>query len=266
VDLALRSDEDLRLPFDLDSITELVTTGADPLPRRFAQPRGGESLTTIDDVRRYYDEVYFRDLRSSRPAAHYDLYLRLLKAQPGCSLLDVGCGLGPLLQIAQRRGLKCAGIDLSERAIAEARRLIPGGDLRVGQATELPWPDRSFDYVSCLGALEHFLDEGAALREMRRVATREARFLIMVPNVDYEHAGTEQGAVVEERLRSLTEWREVLSRNGFTILEVSPDRWPVHWIPLPKRKPFVFARGLYRRWKAWSLPLERSYQFIFVCR
>jgi hypothetical protein len=100
---------------------------------------------------------------------------------------------------------------------------------------------------------------------MRRVATMDARFLIMVPNVDYEHAGTNQAAI-HERLRSLAEWRQVLAIHGFTILDVSPDRWLVHWIPLPKRKPVAFARGLYRRWKEWSLPLERSYQFIFLCR
>lgn len=222
-------------------------------------------MSSLERIREYYDEIYYRDLQPSRPAEHYDLYLRRLRAQRGKRLLDVGCGLGLLLERAHRRQIRGAGIDLSERAIAEARRRIPGCDLRVGPAHSLPWPDASFEYVACLGSLEHFLDEAGSLREMRRVATPNARFLIMVPNRDYAQAGTEQAAA-HETMRSLAEWRQVLAANGFTILDVSPDRWPVHWLPLPKRNPIAFARGLYRKWNAWSLPLDRSYQFIFVCR
>jgi SAM-dependent methyltransferase len=222
-------------------------------------------MPTLEDVRQYYDEIYYRDIRPPRPAAHYDLYLRRLRVQRGARLLDVGCGLGLLLERAHRRHIRGAGIDLSERAIAEARRRVPSGDLRVGAADSLPWPDASFEYVTCLGSLEHFLDEAGALREMRRVATAGARFLIMVPNLDYAHAGTEQAAI-QETLRSLADWRQVLAGHGFTVLGVSPDRWPVHWVPLPKRHPVAFARGLYRKWKAWSLPVDRSYQLIFLCR
>lgn len=222
-------------------------------------------MPTIETVRQFYDEIYYRELRPSRPAEHYELYLRRLGTRRGQRLLDVGCGLGLLLERAERRGLRGAGIDLSERAIAEARRRAPRADLRVGAADALPWPDAAFDYVTCLGSLEHFLDEAKCLGEMRRVAAPGAQFLIMVPNVDYAHAGTEQAAV-HETLRSLTEWTRSLTTHGFSVLDVSPDRWPVHWVPLPKRHPIKFARGLYWRWRAWSLPLERSYQLIFQCR
>jgi len=222
-------------------------------------------MSSLETIRQFYDEHYYRDLRPSRPPEHYDLYLRLLHVKRGARLLDVGCGLGLLLERAQRGHIDCAGIDLSERAITEARRRVPTADLRVGPAAPLPWPDASFDYVTCLGSLEHFLDQPGALREMRRVASADAQFLIMVPNLDYIDAGTEQAAV-QETLRSLADWSKVLIAHGFTILDVSPDRWPVHWVPLPKRRPLTFARGLYRRWKVWSLPLDRSYQFIFHCR
>ena len=55
----------------------------------------------------------------------------------------------------------------------------------VGPAEKLPFADGQFDFVSCLGALEHFLDPTRALREMVRVATPDAEFLLLVPNADF---------------------------------------------------------------------------------
>ncbi|MBK7864869.1 MAG: class I SAM-dependent methyltransferase [Archangiaceae bacterium] len=68
----------------------------------------------------------------------------------GRSLLEVGCGEGEWFATFERFGLelsKLAGIDLDEGRLARARERAPKADLRCGDATKLPWGDRTFDLI-----------------------------------------------------------------------------------------------------------------------
>jgi SAM-dependent methyltransferase len=94
----------------------------------------------------------------------------------GRRILDVGCGTGQWLADfetwgADRDGL--AGIDLVEERIAAARaRLTPGADLRLGDASRLPWPSGHFDLVLQSTVFSSILDAGmrtAVAGEMARV-------------------------------------------------------------------------------------------------
>lgn len=228
------------------------------------------SLTPVthDDVRRYYDGEYYRDLSGGRPATHYDTYLNLLNVRSngrGAKLLDVACGVGRLLERGRLRNLECSGIDISEKAVEFARQRNPDINFAVGQAENLPWADATFDFVTCLGSLEHFLDQRTALKEIMRVCKSNGSLLLMVPNSEYRFgAGTAQ-AVVKETLLSMAQWKEFFGSAGLLIREVTPDRYPLHWIPLPTGKPIELVKGLYRRSRFWCLPLRESYQFIFRC-
>ena len=62
---------------------------------------------------------------------------------------------------------------------------MPDGDFHAIPAEKLPFADASFDLVSCLGSLEHFVEPVVSLREMARVARGDAQFLILVPNADF---------------------------------------------------------------------------------
>jgi ubiquinone/menaquinone biosynthesis C-methylase UbiE len=90
-------------------------------------------------------------------------------------ILDVGCGGGGwLLELMQWGADPAAlcGIDLSPDRIDRARRRIPCADLRAGSASELPWPDESFDLVSQFTVFTSILDAGlkrAVAAEMLRV-------------------------------------------------------------------------------------------------
>jgi SAM-dependent methyltransferase len=63
------------------------------------------------------------------------------------------------------------------RAEAEHRGL-GNVEFRAGDAEELPFPDGSFDLVSCRAAFHHFARPERVLAEMRRVATADGRLLI----------------------------------------------------------------------------------------
>jgi SAM-dependent methyltransferase len=64
------------------------------------------------------------------------------------SILDVGCGDGNMLREFLQWGAapeRLAGIELRPESVQKACHLNPNLDVRCGSATELPWPDASFD-------------------------------------------------------------------------------------------------------------------------
>lgn len=101
---------------------------------------------------------------------------------PGARVLDAGCGSGRTLdELAARPEVAAvAGIDASPEGVALARRR-GHADVREGRVEELPWPGASFDLVLSLDVIEHTPDDGAALRELRRVTAPGGRLLITVP-------------------------------------------------------------------------------------
>ena len=66
----------------------------------------------------------------------------------GTALLDVGTGPGTVIGAAVRRAARVVGIDLSEAMVAAAQSRFPGVDVRVGNASALPFDSLPFDSMS----------------------------------------------------------------------------------------------------------------------
>jgi SAM-dependent methyltransferase len=92
----------------------------------------------------------------------------------GTRLLDVGCGAGLALQLADKRGASVSGLDASAQLLEVACRRLPGADLRQGDVEELPYADDSFDAVTAFNSVQYATDPTGALREIKRVATAGA--------------------------------------------------------------------------------------------
>ena len=226
---------------------------------------------TAQQVRSWYNQRYAaHGLNSMRPFEAYPPFLDLLDVQPGTTLLDVSCGSGFLLKAARARGVAAHGVDLSDAAVRLAHDVSPMSGVAVGTGEDLCFRDATFDYVTCLGSLEHFLDLSRGLREMQRVAKPGARFCIMVPNRDFAgwrvlgHHGTAQQDI-NERLLSLAEWRRTFEAHGLALRRVVPDRWhAVKWRHGSARSAWPLLKGLVLE-TAWRLlPLAWEYQFIFL--
>jgi pseudaminic acid biosynthesis-associated methylase len=73
------------------------------------------------------------------------------------SALEIGCNLGANVRwLAELLGPEnVAGIDVNERALEVLREHVPGVDVRVATARELPFADGSFDLVFTTGVLIH---------------------------------------------------------------------------------------------------------------
>ncbi|WP_404357443.1 class I SAM-dependent methyltransferase [Methylotuvimicrobium sp. KM1] len=224
-------------------------------------------------IAKFYDEIYYHEIKStvSHPSCHALQLIKRLHLAPGDRLLDVACGAGSWLAAVAQHGADISGIDISERAIDACQRRLPEGVFFLGIAEQLPFDSHSFDIVTCLGSLEHFLDQPAALREMARVAKPNAKLVILVPNAGFPtyrfgiYRGTQQ-QTVRETIRSLDEWRKMLEEAGLEIT----DRWKdLHvlsrsWIVRP---PFYMVP--LRLFQALALtiwPLSWQYQVYHLCR
>jgi 2-polyprenyl-3-methyl-5-hydroxy-6-metoxy-1,4-benzoquinol methylase len=229
-------------------------------------------MPTATQIRLWYNRRYAAlGAASMRPYEAYPPVLDLLEVRSGARLLDVSCGTGFLLRAAGAKGLHATGVDLSDEAVRVARKTAPAAVQAVASGEALCLRDGSFDYVTCLGSLEHFLDMSKGLEEFRRVARPGATLCIMVPNRDFlgwklgREAGTAQQDI-SEHLHSLEEWRTLFVAHGLLEIRVVADPWQAVRLRGAAKGGI---RGLVN-WLVgalWPLiPLRYEYQFIFLLR
>lgn len=107
--------------------------------------------------------------RYSVPLA--DVFADAAGVAEGQTALDVGCGPGALTAVlVDRLGLAAvAGCDPSPPFVAECQSRLPGVDVRLGRAEEIPFGDDKFDAALAQLVLHFVSDAQAAAAEMRRV-------------------------------------------------------------------------------------------------
>jgi ubiquinone/menaquinone biosynthesis C-methylase UbiE len=103
-------------------------------------------------------------------------------------ILDIGCGTGTLLVHCSLLGSlveSATGLDMSEDMVAHAQakarkmKLADRLHFTVGDAEHLPFPDNSFDLVTCCNSFHHYPHQDRALCEMRRVLDHQGRVMVI---------------------------------------------------------------------------------------
>jgi len=221
-------------------------------------------------VAKFYDEEYHRYATSLPFSRH--LYALAAKIRPNEEdyVLDIACGTGAWLDMLGRYSGHTFGIDISGVAVRSARDNLGHGRFCVGLGENLPFQDECFDLITCLGSLEHFLDQPGALHEICRVARDTARVLVLVPNSGFLtfrlglFCGTDQSRI-RETLRSIDEWREMFGAAGLDVSDAWAD---LHVL----NREWILRRGLLhaplRALQALMLliwPLKWQYQIYFLC-
>lgn len=128
-----------------------------------SNPQGGEKNENID--------VFSRGLQR----------LNSLKKLKG-RILDVGCGLGIFLHMADIEGWNTCGVDISPYAVQYAREKFGLEVYNSGGLKEAVFPPNSFDVVTLWDSLEHLPDPVGQLKEVRRILKDDGLIMLNVPN------------------------------------------------------------------------------------
>lgn len=201
---------------------------------------------------------------------YYARIIDILRPYPGKSILDVGCGTGKFLALATEIGLKAYGIDISEVAIELARKKATDAEILCGMAEQLPWEDNLFDYVVCLGSLQHCYRQEKVTSEMARVLKPDGLGCILVPNSYFigfvlmawlrSLPPDLAGEYFSERFGTCLEWRSLLE-SQFEILRIFKFN---PWLTTPKFTRIAVL--LYNTLLRPLLPLNLSDSFVFLVR
>ena len=133
-----------------------------------------------------YDAWYKTPLGALSDKLEKELVFSVIDVDAGEAALDVGCGTGSYTIELAKLGADVVGIDSSEEMLAWARIKAQKADIEASfmaaDATNLPFPDSSFDTVISNGLLCFLKEPEKALIEMRRVLKPGGRLVVGVLN------------------------------------------------------------------------------------
>lgn len=171
-----------------------------------------------------YKNIFESEARHFYYVANHELILSLIKTylerkKGKRTILDAGCGTGLLAKRLEQFG-DVSGIDTSPEALKfSAQR---GVNVDRASITKIPFPDNSFDLITCIDVLYHkgVQNDRRALKELFRVLKHRGLLVLRVPahrwlttaHDRYVHTG---------RRYSKSELEAKLTLVGFTILKLS---------------------------------------------
>lgn len=161
------------------SLEARITTAIDPWLEHMRWRSDFEAWREKRIWQERHQEAPLRDIRAALDACY-----------SGKVMLDLGAGMGGLSVAALREfaplGLRLHAMDYNPDychiARLRAERYSLTLPVAVAAGERLPYPDSSFDIVTCLDVLEHVADAGAVLSEIHRVLVPGGVALTTVPN------------------------------------------------------------------------------------
>lgn len=226
-------------------------------------------------TRQAYDRVY--DTRDLLMRDSFYLWLvELLHPSPDGLLVDISCGQGKLVELATVRGLRAVGVDFSYRGLLKAQAAAPAAAWVAGDGEQLPIADRTVDYVTHIGSLEHYEHMALGAREIGRILKPGGRACVLVPNafgllgnvryVQYYGEIFDDGQPLQ-RYATRQTWAALLEQNGLEIERVLAygevdrprTRRDLVWMA---RHPQKIVRGVL----AALTPVNLANHLVFLCR
>jgi len=130
----------------------------------------------------YYrqNEAYAEHLAAWDPGLYSKYADTLQPDQPGGRALDVGCGVGQVVQRLQEAGFEAHGVDVSQPNIERAQKI--SARCRLYDGKRLPYPDQHFASAGALNVLEHVEEPEAFIRELVRVVAPGGKVVLSSPN------------------------------------------------------------------------------------
>ncbi|SES19062.1 class I SAM-dependent methyltransferase [Corynebacterium cystitidis] len=200
------------------------------------------------DAARYHDEhpAYLTGFNWC-PEMLSEENARLLGDVVGKRVLEVGCGSAPCSTwlADDQPGAFVTAFDISAGMLSHSLRAVP---LVQADVLALPYRTGAFDVAfSAFGALPFIRDEVAALQEIRRVLSPDARFIFSVNHPmrwvfpddpssftaeisyfarEYEEYDDTGALVYAEYHRTFGDWVRAIRAADFELVDVIEPEWP----------------------------------------
>jgi 2-polyprenyl-3-methyl-5-hydroxy-6-metoxy-1,4-benzoquinol methylase len=184
-----------------------------------------EIQSPVETVRKIWDEQYA--LRPDFWKGPYNITPITQRLAQGTCVLDIGCGVGRYLVPLARNGFRVVGADLSRQALT----LLDSNYSRVvADIQQLPFPDHSFDAITCYGVLQHLERAGrekAAAELFRILKHKGVTFVEVIGQLDMRYncgkriaADTFVRGEIPTYHFSSSKLRELFHLAGFCMLSV----------------------------------------------
>ncbi len=156
------------------------------------------------------------------------LVARLKQELPNGHMLDMGCGRGDFLKVAQDQGYTVEGSDLSTAPSPYSEIPIFQGFLQ-----DANFGTERFDIIVTRNTLEHIFDPNEDLRELNRILKPGGLLYVKVPHVKYEEGwrckaffGFKSLFTPPVHLNhfSTNTLSKILERNGFEVISWESEK------------------------------------------
>ncbi len=120
------------------------------------------------------------------PQAHRIELLEIMQQYPISTILDVGCGTGPLCELNNQieDPFIYFGCDYSENFIETCKKRFKKEQFSVQDARNMTYESNSFDALIIMHCLDHVDDHISALKEAYRVCKKYTFIVLWRPFVD----------------------------------------------------------------------------------
>jgi 2-polyprenyl-3-methyl-5-hydroxy-6-metoxy-1,4-benzoquinol methylase len=199
-----------------------------------------DPIPDVGELSLHYNQDYYAEWISSQRKKRERMWGRRLKSIEnqitGGDILDVGCGDGLFLEMAQQNGWGGYGTDVSAYATGFASKRI-GQNVFCGEIWDAGFNEQSFDVITLWHVLEHTTSPMRTLQEVRKVLKPDGLLVLAVPNLNDRlmqaayrlvkgrkprlfSIGDKEVHLFHFSVRSL---KLLLEKTGFTCVKVGPD-------------------------------------------
>jgi ubiquinone/menaquinone biosynthesis C-methylase UbiE len=178
---------------------------------------------SFDQAADYYDQT--RGYKDDTAYRIRDAILQTVKATPATRFLEVGIGTGRIGFPFIQAGYNYTGIDISPAMLAKLQEKISKDSqvqsdkvsLMVGDITNLPFPDNSFEVALSVHVFHLVSEWQKAIDQIRRVLVKPGGILL----VGYDDAGGEETPLGTVR----RVWNDIVRELGGGEYMETPGDW-----------------------------------------
>ncbi|MFC1850242.1 class I SAM-dependent methyltransferase [candidate division CSSED10-310 bacterium] len=165
------------------------------------------------------------------------------------NLLDIGCGAGYFGRYITKKHPSCQviGGDIDEERIKLASGNAPGVHFLICDGHFLPFPDASYDVVTCFQVIEHLKCVADFVNEVNRVLKKNGIFIITTPNpcgvpAKLQGSGWPGHRFDHVSLNTPVQWKKIIGGAGFKKIDDGSTAWS--GIKILRPMPFAFLNWI----------------------